>query len=315
MRKWLSFLLLAFCSYAHAENAENWKEEVFSSLSMKERSILEVFFRTLCTDSQAGYVIWGNKPISEEGIVPEETPLLMLDNPLHRMSIYAKEGLKIWHKLKCSQKSKNYHIVSYQKPTHSWLTFAVINKKAFIQTIEKNLSLFQYVLGPKVTGESLFEKSIDPSLNFFGDVLKDDKVLIGIVLGFGTQNALIENRIEMISEQQMLEAFPPFKPEIKKGDAFGGISHKLNRKVVKELAPSFGYSSLKNEVEDLEKKTQITVEVYRSAMPPLPWFGFIANSESEELLKHYLDVQPNIKSALDSDQFLEIFLTKFFGEG
>ncbi len=309
--KFLYFFLFAVFWFVKGTATESWQKEI-ASLSEKDKTVLEVFFRKLCINSQAGYVIWGNKPIAQEGIANEETSLLMLGNSLHRMSVYLKEGLRVWNKLACSHKSKNYYIVNYKKPAHGWLSFSILNKKAFLQTVEKNLPLFQYVLGPNVSQKTLLEKAIDPSLDFFSDVLKDDKVLIGIVLGFGTQNAIIENRIELIDDQEMLQVLPPFKPSVVKGNMFNEIPVKLNDNSINELKPSFGYSCLESEKEDLEKRIKITVDVYPDMYPPLPWFGYCPNSESEELLRQYIAVQPKIKSALESERFLELVLKQFF---
>jgi hypothetical protein len=312
--KRIIFLFFFICT-THMTFSTNsrWEEEL-NALSIQERATLESFFRILCSKSQAGYVIWGNKPICEEGIIDEETSPLMLGNPSHRMSIYLKAGWKVWNKLSCSKSTKNLFIVRYDRPSHDWIHFAVINKKAFLEIVSQNLPLFQHALGPDVSPSFLFRKLLDPSLNFIEDTLHNDGVLTGIVLGFGTQNALKGSRSESISQYLMLEASPPFKSTIARGNKYQNLPLTINQQQLNFLKPSLGYSSLEKELADLDKQHKITVDLYPDATPPLPWFGCWPNPETEKLLSHYRMVQPNICAALKSQNFLKIVLAKFFEE-
>ena len=154
------FALVAFFVWgsAFSLHGSNWEKEL-KALSVTERCILEKFFRSLLKDSQGGYVLFGNKPVCTEGVLPNENNcLLMIGNEFHERNIVLKEGLKIWHKLPLQ--SQNYFLHVYRKPSHGWLQVLLINRQRFLKVIqEKSLSFFNMDWGQKSRQRNYFKKS------------------------------------------------------------------------------------------------------------------------------------------------------------
>ena len=102
MRKFFIFFSTAIILTATVLGGKKWTLPYISStpkialesLSDSERAALESFFRTLLMDTQCGYVLYGDKPICIEGILPKDDNLLMIGGELHRRSIILKEGCK-----------------------------------------------------------------------------------------------------------------------------------------------------------------------------------------------------------------------------
>lgn len=273
--------------------------------NVSERDILERFFRTLFEESQGGYVLYGSKPICDEGILPKETNLLMLGGDLHRRSVILREGFKVWDKL--SSKNQKYFIHLYKNTSYGWQHLLLINKDELCKVVRENLSLFQYVLGPNVSPEGLFTKLIDPEMDF-ASVFQEDKVLIGIVLGFGTQNALHGSREENIELFLSEKENPPFKSLQLRTEEVGKRKH-TNRKSI-QASPSFGYSSLQQELDHYRNSLFVSKDLVRNS-PSIPWFGCLKTKETTQLLDSYAKTQKQIPALLKEERFLEKILTRF----
>jgi len=105
-------------------------------------------------------------------------------------SVYLREGAIVWKALNFKQSDIIVHV--YDKPD----SLAKV-----------------WVLGPNVTAEGLLEQLTNPRETFYS-VLKDDKVLIGILLGFGPQNAIHVSRLENLEEMLYSAETPPFKSRL-----------------------------------------------------------------------------------------------------
>jgi hypothetical protein len=182
--------------------------------------------------------------------------------------------MRIWDKSGLASFENNYAIHASQLPSSDgWLDVFFINKRALIHVIDQNLALFQYVLGPKVTALSLLNQFQDPFQNF-SSILSEDRVLNGLVLGYGMQNALHGSRLEYLSEQDRKE-----DPKMAK---------------IKSDLPSFGFSSALEEKDSLEHELFITVDK-TDELPRLPWFSAIAHEETDKLLETYKATQKKLK--------------------
>jgi FKBP-type peptidyl-prolyl cis-trans isomerase len=163
------------------------------SLSYQDKASLETFFRSILVNSEAGYVLLGEKPVCIEGIISDESFAFLVGTKYHQFSVELAEGLKVLKALDISDKKVIIH--EYNSLEYGYRHVLFINKDAFEKVVRENLSLFQYVLGPYIT-PSLLLKELTNSETTFSTVLKNDKVLIGILLGYGTQNALFHAKLE-----------------------------------------------------------------------------------------------------------------------
>jgi FKBP-type peptidyl-prolyl cis-trans isomerase len=280
-------------------------------LSPEESMIMESFFRTMLEKSEGGYVLYGKKPVCINGYRVED--FFVQENERHITSVVLREGILKWKKL--NQKHRNQNIIIHVYDHEDCLIkncihILFINKKLFLDVVESNISLFQYVLGPDVTPISLLDKLIDPSSSF-NSVLKDDKVLIGILLGFGTQNSLYVSRIENLQKSLFTLETPPFKSHLSKlGDVQQEFRHMLlvqnfscsnNEPVVQ---PSFGYSSLKEEMQGLVKNVDIASLPLARQSPAFIFGRLKGDKETEELIGELEITQTKINKLLSSNSFL-----------
>jgi len=316
----LLFFLLVLFQRGFADGRPRWKVAL-ETLTEGDRHVLELFFRTCLQDSYGGYVIFGEKPICAEGIHIQKhrnssSELLFFDS-FHRRDIYLKRGYEVWGKL--SLKSPNYLIKLYEEPIYESLELIIANKTRARETVKNHQALFQYVLGPKITPESLIQ-TLENSKEPLYAIIKNDRVLAGILLGYGTENALRESRCEYIEESLWgHEHILPLRS--------GKIKEKLlrtkkepemeeplffNRKV---SSPSFAFSTLSEEKKWL--KTNHNLSLHRgsqSKKPVFPWFGYWDSKESEKILASYIETQVKLAEILDSDHFLEKVFERLFNE-
>jgi hypothetical protein len=162
--------------------------------------------------------------------------------------------------------------------------------------LDRNLPLFQYALGPKVTSASLLEQFRDPKQNM-ASIFHENWTLNGVILGYGIQNALHGSRAEYLhthltSKSQKLE----------KDYGFSAIHHN---------APSFGFSSINQEFDQLNKESLSTAN-RESPTPRLPWFSYFQHPESDRLLTDYKKVQSKLKDVLSSQDFLGEIFSRIF---
>lgn len=267
-------------------------QETFS-LSLEERVVLQEFFRTLTEESEAGYVFFKKKPVCIHGYSCKDS--FAVGFPLHRQAVALREGARIWKKISNEPSDILIHIYDTEDPlVPGYRHIAVIHVPLFHQTVNRNLPLFQYVLGPSVTSDKLLEALISPG-QAFHSVLKGDKVLIGETLGFGVQNALYISRLEEIQEALEKDT-PPFKQA---------------EKLVKEFAheflpfePSFGFKSFKQEVSTLEDQVEVASEKLLQKSPEFI-FGCLKKSKASKAFILELErTQDKIQKFLSSPKFL-----------
>lgn len=260
------------------------------TLDKYESVSLEEFFRSMIENSEAGYVLYEKKPVCIVGFSEKDS--FYGESKHHRQNVSLKQGVKYLNKIKSLLNNDNLIIHIYDHPDReygNWVHILFINRNLFLKTVQDNLSLFQYVLGFEVTPQKLLDKLIDPKENFHS-VLKKNEVLIGIILGFGTQNSLRGGRVENLQNKMTAAEDPPFlNPVFNHEDSFKLCKHFLiqtgssNTKSY-DLEPGFSFSCLKD-----DKETNILI------------------SELEE-------TQTKIQNLLKSDQFFKIMLEKFFQE-
>lgn len=285
---------------------------------MHEEAVLSEFFHTLLEESEAGYVLKGKKPVCINGFNLQDR--FLTENAFHKMSVYLKEGANVWKKHNFGKYKSGIIVHVYNKGdslVKNCVHVLVIHRDLFINTVNSNLPLFQYVLGPEITASSLLDKLTDPEQTFY-DVLKDDKVLIGIILGFGTQNALYGSRLENLEESCMEVDLAPFKSKAAKivqknphlKDLVLLSSHSDEQS--KNLKPSFGYSTLQEEISKLREKIEISSQKLASGAPYFI-FGRLKNDAETNRLVHELEeTQEKIAKQLNMPTFLTEALKQIF---
>jgi hypothetical protein len=291
----LSFWFLAGFSFGFAQNSK----------PHQKTEILSHCFKTMLETSETGYVLCGQKPLCT--IACSEQDFDFLPTEFHRLSISLCVAKPMLQHPFFHTGNILFHFDERDK------MLLVVNKKKFLEVVEENLTLFQYVLGPSITSENLLKIISSPEISFF-ETLKYDRVLIGIVLGYGVQNALYASRYENIfCDLVHVEDFPPFTPyvnlysnESQKEDLLYDQRNFLSLwgKDRKLLKPSYGYASLQAELNDIEEKMQVS----SPKLQQVPNFIFACLKESktnEALIADLESVQGKIKTLLQSKTLLQ----------
>lgn len=278
----VTLIALFFIGACEQKSKPSELKVILQSLSEEELSTLDVFFRTLLSKSQGGYVLYGDKPLCLEAFAFREGESIYLADWVHVFSTELKKGALLWQKLGLERYCKNHHLHITDTPTNEWQDLLLINKKAITACIEKNHPLFQYVLGPRVSPKNFLEDLLD-SHRTFDSVVHGDRVLIGILLGYGTQNALFCSRDENIQDNLYSE-------------------------------PSYGFQTLEEESAWLKHRSYISIESDNDQSPRLPWFGCYDVQESAQLIAKYQKTQKKIAKVLKSPHFLEDILSHLFEE-
>lgn len=280
--------LLIWCfnqSLLFGENTEI--KNTFEKASEEERAQLEQFSSDFLAGTVCGYVLYGDKPVGWVNLQAMTSVYpLTID---YQVSLSVLNGLKMWKKLGLPLSSKNYilHIHEDSKEVFSYLL--CINRKAFDEVFHKNELLFKYILGPEITADALLNKITDPREDFC-QVIKDDVVLIGILLGFGAENAMYTSRLELI--------LAPSKEDTPSS----------------KIEPSFGYLSLKEESADILQKIHVASQVLDEQLPVICFGCDPTKKESQDLVSHYEATQLKIIEVLESGAIFENLIEQFFDE-
>lgn len=254
------------------------------TLPKEEKTLLDNYLRLLIRDSFSGYVLYGEKPISIESLTYHSSALFDQDVE----DLLMQKGIELWQSFRISPKDKHYSFVAFDVKKWGYHHLVCINHKAFLRVVNENLSLFRYVLGPTLSAEDLLNEVLSTPDQFY-TILKHDNVLLGILLGYGKQNALLVSRKEFIAEN------PVQFPFVSK----------------KHIFPSIGFASSEEEYEALKKTTVVSRQLKSFDLCKIPYFGCDPSSaESQELLTTYEKNRTEILRAVQAEDFLEKTLCK-----
>ena len=276
-------------------------------LSEEDAEALNLLFRHLLQETSFGYVLFEEKPAFTWGILHGHDSVRMLGDSLHRESVYLKKGLRILKNLPINRPSSQFIIIEHPGLYEGWNALWIIHKGHLKKVFEEHKNLFKYVLGPSISAQALLEKLMEPNANFTS-ILRGDRVLIGIILGYGVENALAVSRYEHLMEY--LEDYSvPLKLKRTKNDLSKGLYQTIGDD------PSFGYNDIEEEYDQLRNKTATTIDAFpQITLPQLPYFGFLSTPDSEILLKDYQKTQKTIQKQLESPDLLETVLSQFVGK-
>ncbi len=263
------------------------------TLSPDDRKDLECLFLYLFTETTAGYTIHGSKPIFIDG--------LKLDgNEALSTSSRACDLLK-----KAKLKNKKIQICiteSLSNPDHKEIR--LINKKALLRTIKKNLHFFQSELNTTQDAQKILDEILSSrSFDFF----RGHVALQGIVLGYGTQNALAyEKANKLMAEVEKKGILDEFLQSEKK------IVDVENE--IKEAVIAYGKSNDEKWGEilgDFRKFTYFDESDMKANFNVKIPFSYISDSkESKELIKKYIKTEKKVLKLSKNKHFVQKTLEK-----
>lgn len=289
------FILLTFVSmtcFGHVKN-----------LNLEEAAVLEKFFHVFTRESEFGYVLYNKKPVCIHGFSYKDS--FRVGTPSHKQSVALREGARIWRQLATNNADIVIHICDKEDPLiPGYIHVLAINIPLFHEAVNENLSLFQYVLGPATNSKDLLNAVLSNSYGFHS-LLKDDKVLIGKVLGFGIQNALYVSRMENIQDAFERDEPPFLNCEF--------LTQQYEHEYL-PYAPSFGFKSVNEELNNFQKKITLSSEKLTQNNPEFI-FGWLKDSKEEQKFISKLEnTQRKIQKLISSPSFLEDVLQKLTGE-
>jgi hypothetical protein len=203
---------------------------------------------------------------------------------LSPLRLKTSKGLEIFKKNQHLFSSENI-IVRFSEDEEATYVL-MINKQNLLKTLKEHIDDFKEVLGSDTTVESLFAQITDNNYSFV-DVIKDHDALVGILLGYGRNNAWLFHRKNTI-RRKLREFNPPLKRE----------------------------GALEKEFTDVVKKiTFFTKEAreykYILKSPRIPLLHFMADPnslETKELTQQYEKERREIKRRFAKQNYVEAAL-------
>lgn len=212
---WLfTIFLLSFCVL----QAKHKSIQIENS---REYEVLTHFFKMGCLEEDYGYVLEGTKPISIRDFYPlDNFPVARDLNHSEKEflnTLLVREMIPIWNKLYPLQEKfvlKSAPLNIPGEPEFGW-EVSFINLPSLEKVIKQNIDLFRYILNPLTQAKELAER-LAYSQETLSNILNNNCVLIGIVLGFGfgfgfgSHNSVVGGRSETVRASSHSRDMAPF---------------------------------------------------------------------------------------------------------
>jgi hypothetical protein len=244
------------------------------SLPAEEKFFLEAFFRTLISTDNGSYVLFGDKPASlmvyREWQSYDPHPISRF--PSRTDFSPERKGFKIWQKYQHLFPSKSYIIVKITScfSDHLAATF-LIHKERLLKNLCQHFSDFQSAFPQFKSSECLLDALLtDPSI--LRQICSKHELLLGIILGFGKENAELFERKKEIDAFLSPQKFYSYEPYLKK---------PFLRPI-----PRPGFTTLQEELDAIEIKSDGVIEGVDT--PGIEWglhypLGFLVDTEKTDL--------------------------------
>jgi hypothetical protein len=273
-------------------------------IPVEEQFLLEAFFRTLISVDNGSYVLFGDKPASlmvyEDG--GRELFQVLPDFELNVHFYPAKRGFEIWQKFQHLFPSKVYVLVRIESCFSKALSaIFLIHKDRLLATLSKYFSDFQRRFPKFQSPEELLNSMlIDPSL--LQQVCNKHDLLLGIILGYGKENAALFERKINIEAFLSPKKFYPFR---------SSLNNSFFRPTARE-----GFITLEEELNVIKMKSDGIIEDLDS--PGISWnlhypLGYLVDPEKTDLNQLRANLkQVLVKStaAYEKGDFLHVTLKK-----
>ena len=202
VKRWLSVatcLLLLFCGlhFFWAAQKEHTLLHHIQNIPPEDRSALEGFFRILLLEEGGAYVLFGDKPVAFTAYFHSCEWNIRSKK---RWDYYSENqkitnGWKTWKKYQNLFPSDHFAL-ECRAFGDGRSEICLINRKKWVQIVQDNLTYFRSVLGGEVDPANLLNDYLEGNTALF-NLFHKHHVLLGIVLGFGTQNAQLFNEYAM----------------------------------------------------------------------------------------------------------------------
>lgn len=273
--------------------------KLLEKIPKEEQLELEIFFRSLISDEDGCYVLYGNKPVALLTYADwEEIDQEMFYRGFFDFFSPQEKGFKIWQKYQHLFPLKTYALVKTRGsfPKYQADVF-LIHKKRLLNVLKQNFYEFKGVFSQFESPNQLLEAILQyPSILEQICVNRNDE-LLGIILGFGKENAAYFDR------KWEIKSF--LFPRLYR---LGKSYHPLKKPV-----PRPGYATLEDELKALEAKSGdiiIPEKCFLTFTLHLP-LGYDVDATVTDvpgLRKKYKQQQYKATKAYQNGSFLEITL-------
>lgn len=297
--------------------------------------ILERFFKMGIYDEGLGFVLEGTKPISCRYLYSlEHFPISNdLESSIEEFekALIVKNASRIWNKYFSESNNFVLKIVPLKNSDFE-CEVRFINLSLLKETIARHIDLFRYILGPSLEIEQLANRiaSSDEELH---NILNQDLVLIGIALGFGSHNSIVEGRIEKI-QIPVSKDCAPFLPKScllqskdDQGVKFltpgqfgsyylefaGSADDSMFKSEYSPLRPSLGFTTIEEELSGLTEMEE-PLPPCLEQKPAFVFGAYKKGSSNRNLFEKLEKSQKKIKSRLVESDFLEKIMKKMTGK-
>jgi hypothetical protein len=163
------------------------------NLTLEEKKDLTSFFKICFCSFEFGYTIFGQKPMSLDAINLKKRSLEdygeYKDSEWILCDYRKKDGWDVWKKHFETIEMNGFSLIFYPVPHYPELIhFSIINHKNFLCVLEENLDVFQTVLNRKIASQEILNAYKKGEGEIF-NTIKNHEGLLGILLGFGKENA------------------------------------------------------------------------------------------------------------------------------
>ena len=268
--------------------------EILEKMPQRDRKNLEYFFRVCIVWDEFGYVLLGEKPMAFSTVDRFLSPWRSWNDFLYVISprrIKFQKGFETWRKYEKQLKMKQF-VMCYEIDGNE-LLFTLINKRKFVQTIDQHKKEFKEIL-PNVEQEDLGQTLLEQAKNgqaLLKAALCSHDLLIGILLGYGRNNASLYCQRSQLSDDKIEE----FNRQHNLGCLWEEEDEELNLKMSKEINWMSAYitgSHLKN------------IEIVN-----YPHFiGVLKSEETKRLKSQYKETRNKIIQYYKGKDFLEATL-------
>lgn len=237
------------------------------TLPRKDKKRLEYFFRNTVLHNDYGYTLLGEKPVSLAVYqrFPSAFNWIHIYSALLPQNIKMRLGWNTWKKYEHQFKLTHFMLWEEESP---WIENGVVILLANREILSKTYERFKDDFHRLGTYVDLSQVDSNPLLK---KQLKSHEALIGIILGYGRENAWL---FHSSSQQQKRELPPLWEQEIKEG--------LLNQFQGKTIAEQLGYPQ---------------------------FIAHLTSDETKMLKEDYRQVREMILQTYEGKDFLETTLT------
>ncbi len=198
----LKYILLSsiffIITFIQAENTT----EFIKNIPLEEQKELECLFYNLVNDSNFGYTLFGDKPVSIASyfkITPWENFI-----ELGQCDEIFWQRWKIWEKYRNRFHIQNYLLLKEDSSNVNEIFF--INKKSFLDTLINHLDIFEAILKKKISPQKFLADIEERQISFY-DSIQNNEILLGILLGYGKHNSFVFYQRQKILNKNCLNYY------------------------------------------------------------------------------------------------------------